>query len=587
MQRLIAAILLLGIAIMGLNCQKEVSFNGPGIVNNNPNPITATLQGNIKDENGRPAMGVTIKAGTRTTTTDARGYFRIANAALDKTASLLTAEKAGYFKSFRVFGATSGVNQVSIQLMKKTLAGSVTSASGGEVSLSNGSKIKLAANGIVKKSGGTYSGAVNVYAAYIDPTSSNISEIVPGSFLATDKNNNRAVLSSYGMMVVELESASGEKLQVAEGSVATLTTAIPASLQASAPATIPLWYVDEQTGIWKEEGTATKNGNNYVGDVKHFSFWNCDVPISAVNISLTLKNPDGSPLMFTIVRITAATTYGMAYGITDSLGQVSGAVPSNMALTLEVMTPCFTAGYSQNIGPFTSNTDLGTITTTINSNSTTVTGRLLNCSGTPVSNGRAFINFNNIGRYAYTANDGTFSSTFYTCTSAPATCEVTGIDNATQQQGLPVNVTLSNPASSAGDIVACGSSSLEYITFSIDGEVTTITAGPPQNYLVARCYDSTGVTGTNINCQEGAVGPSGCMLDFLDNRMPGTFPVQNLYIMRMGQGNYLNMIQPFNTTITAFPGTAGGFMEGGFSGQYLDGSGILHVITSTFRIRRQ
>src|SRR5262245_194970 len=142
MQRLLTVILILGIAIMGLNCQKEVSFD-PGTVNNNPNPITATVQGNIKDENGRPAMGVTIKLGSKTAITNARGYFRISNASLDKSASLVTAEKSGYFKAYRVFGATSGVNQVSIQLLPKILAGTVNTSTGGEVSLANGSKVKL------------------------------------------------------------------------------------------------------------------------------------------------------------------------------------------------------------------------------------------------------------------------------------------------------------------------------------------------------------------------------------------------------------------------------------------------------------
>jgi hypothetical protein len=90
--------------------------------------------------------------------------------------------------------------------------------------------------------------------------------------MADDKNGARVTLASFGMMAVELESASAEKLQIKSGSVATLTTPIPASAQANAPATIALWSVNEQTGIWKEEGTATKNGNVYVGDVKALFF---------------------------------------------------------------------------------------------------------------------------------------------------------------------------------------------------------------------------------------------------------------------------------------------------------------------------
>src|SRR5699024_2442392 len=136
--------------------------------------------------------------------------------------------------------------QVVIKLVKKSLGGTVDAAAGGEVSLNNGTKISLPANGVVKAStNSVYTGAVNVYAVYIDPTATDILERVPGSFMANDKDGKRVLLSSYGMMAVELESSAGEKLQIKTGGTATLTSPIPAAAQASAPATIPLWYVDE------------------------------------------------------------------------------------------------------------------------------------------------------------------------------------------------------------------------------------------------------------------------------------------------------------------------------------------------------
>jgi hypothetical protein len=60
------------------------------------------------------------------------------------------------------------------------------------------------------------------------------------------------------------------------GKTAKLRFTIPSSLRSTAPATIPLWSVDETTGLWKQEGSATKGTDYYEGDVSHFSFWNCD-----------------------------------------------------------------------------------------------------------------------------------------------------------------------------------------------------------------------------------------------------------------------------------------------------------------------
>ena len=257
--RIFRALALILTSVLFFQCQRELSFIGgsdpqPAI----PAPITATVQGNVLDENGLPADGVNIKVGTKTAVTDAKGYFRITDASLDKNASLVVAEKTGYFKAMRSFSATTGVNQVVIKLLPKSLAGTIDGTAGGSVTLNNGMKVALPANGVVNASGNAYTGSVNVYAAFIDPTSPEIDRIVPGSFMADDKNGGRVTLSSYGMMAVELESAGGEKLQVKNGSKATLTSPIPASLQSSAPANIAMWYVDESKGIWKEEGSGGK-----------------------------------------------------------------------------------------------------------------------------------------------------------------------------------------------------------------------------------------------------------------------------------------------------------------------------------------
>ena len=96
--------------------------------------------------------------GNQTATTDADGYFRIRNAALDKKAALVTAEKAGYFKAYRTFPATSGTNQVVIKLIPRDLTGTIDAAAGGDVTTTEGLKIALPANGVVSAaSGAAYS----------------------------------------------------------------------------------------------------------------------------------------------------------------------------------------------------------------------------------------------------------------------------------------------------------------------------------------------------------------------------------------------------------------------------------------------
>ncbi len=65
----------------------------------NPTPVTGTVTGKVVDNNNNGVTGATVRAGSNTTTTDDRGLFRFKNISLDKYSSLVTVEKAGFFKA--------------------------------------------------------------------------------------------------------------------------------------------------------------------------------------------------------------------------------------------------------------------------------------------------------------------------------------------------------------------------------------------------------------------------------------------------------------------------------------------------------
>lgn len=502
MKRIYYVVIILIISFISMECRKELSGENafPGKGNNQSSPISTTLQGNIVDENDQPAQGVVVSVGTKTATTNAHGYFRIVDASLDKNASLVTAEQPGYFKAYRTFSATSGVNQVVIKLIKKILAGTVDASTGGNVTLINGSKVLLAANGVVDANGVAYTGTIYVFASYIDPTLNDIGKKIPSSFMGDDKSNKRVVLSSYGMLAVDLESPTGEKLQVASNSTATLTIPIPASVSLSAPTSISMWYVDEQAGIWKEQGTAQKNGNNYVGTVKHFCYWNCDSPLPAISFSATFKTSDGLPLTNTYIVIKPANTdsvFGYAHGYTDSLGQVSGLIPANINLVLAVYNQCGNIVYSKNIGPFAANTDLGTIVIPNSLSSfTTIKGKLLSCTNTAVNSGYATIYFNNFVYSTSVNTTGDFSISILTCSGISPTCEIMGVDEGAREQGQPITVSITGPVTDAGNIVACGTSTAMYVNYKLDGIAYTVTS-PLDTAFIAYSYVDSLSSATN------------------------------------------------------------------------------------------
>lgn len=588
--RILRAFALILVSVLFYQCQKEVSFIGnpdqPNIVL--PDPVNAHLQGTVLDENGIPASGVTVKVGSQTTVTDNRGYFRVMNASLDKKSAVVTAEKAGYFKAFRTFAATSGTNQVVIKLIKRTLAGTIDATTGGSVTLSNGAKIEIPANAVMDALDSLgYSGTINVYAAYIDPTAADINQTVPGSFMANDITGSRVIMASYGMMAVELESASAKKLQIKTGSTATLTTPIPSTLLGTAPQTIATWSVNEQNGIWQEEGVATKQGNVYVGDVSHFSFWNCDISVSAVVLSLTLHDQNGNPLAYKSVRITRvnAAIWTETHGWTDSLGQVSGYVPDNEPLKLEVLDYCGSPIFTQNISSLNQNTDLGIIVVNISSLPVvTITGSLVDCNGAPVSNGYAMIMYGYQTIYAATDANGNFSTSVTSCASAPLGAEIVGfasVGGQIQSSNI-VGASITAPVTAVGTIDVCGTSQVEFFNYTLDGVTYVIGPNPGDSLWATMLVQGSGGQ-TMLNAQDAPGGVNHIYVTFYHPVFaPGNYFMQDIVVQFNSQ---VTLQTNATVTITNFANNVGDFYEGSISAQFVSSSG-LHNVAGNFRIKR-
>ncbi|MFT3911672.1 MAG: carboxypeptidase-like regulatory domain-containing protein [Ferruginibacter sp.] len=463
--RTIAFLSLLSV-ILFISCKKDINNDST----NQPvdsayhipaaTPVTGSVSGLIVNENNAPVPGAEVKCGSFTSTTDASGRFNFTHITLDKYISTITVTSTGYFKGYRSFAANATRNYVVIKLIPKALTGSINSSSGGTVSLPNGTVLSLASNSVVDKAtGAPYNGSVNAYAAYIDPTSNDISATVPGSFLGKDANNLYA-LQSTGMVAVELESSDGHSLQLAANMPATIKVPVPASLTSKAPATIDTWSLNE-AGVWEKEGTAQKSGNFYEMQATHFSFWNLDVPTNAVYLNMHVQDDQGNALTNTLVSLTVPNSsnwWTTTHGYTDSLGNVSGFIPANMELQLNVFANAFTCATplnSQTIGPFSSNPSI-TVTVALTPIQTlTVTGTANGCNGQPLPNGSAIIN---AGLYNYTIAtvvNGNYTATIPIC-NVPPSVNVTVLDNTNGAQGISGDVTVSGNSVTIPAVTACG-----------------------------------------------------------------------------------------------------------------------------------
>ena len=195
----------------------------------------------------------------------------------------LTVEKEGYFHASRRFYPSPGAaSYIRIILLSDSRIAFFNSTDGAVLPIEDKATIRFPQHGYVLENGDVYEGIIVVSAKVIAPDDPDLSFKMPGDLVGMNAEGAFGALGSMGMMAVEMNTPDGEKLNFANDVEAILEMNIPSTMADLAPASIPLWYFDEMDGVWREEGIATKTGDRYVGQVKHFSFWNYDAWFPAI-----------------------------------------------------------------------------------------------------------------------------------------------------------------------------------------------------------------------------------------------------------------------------------------------------------------
>lgn len=251
---------------------------------NDPNPqpysvipdTIMTVKGKVVDETGAPVIGATANIGSFSATSVTSGNLTLSNAPFS-TRSFIKISSTGSFDAYRGFQAyQSKTNYVNAMLLAKGTPQNFSSSS--ETTLRNASgELTISANTLADASGNAYSGSVTAYIRFINPDNANFSYLMQGGdFLGVNSLGQTGSLTSYGFFAIELYGSAGEKLNLKSGAQAGFILPIASSQTGTATANKKLWSFDVSISKWKEEGSATRVGNNYVGTVSHFSEWNCD-----------------------------------------------------------------------------------------------------------------------------------------------------------------------------------------------------------------------------------------------------------------------------------------------------------------------
>jgi hypothetical protein len=173
-----------------------------------------------------------------------------------------------------------------------------------------GISISIPANALVRKGSSTKpSGNVNVSLSTIDLFSAGS---MPGDWSVMRANGERGgFMVSFGAGSIEISDEKGT-YQLDKSASAMISIPVDTSsfmTQGEIPSSVPLFYFNEETGYWIEDGKAALNKDRtaYEAELHHFSSFNMDIE-KTTPACIQIRNTGASPLAS--YKVEAIVPYG-------------------------------------------------------------------------------------------------------------------------------------------------------------------------------------------------------------------------------------------------------------------------------------
>lgn len=557
------------------------------------NASNSDFMGRVVDLQNNPVSGALVQIGNSSTDTDMNGIFIIRNAQVYEKFAFIKVEKAGFLHGSRSVVPTAGINQVQIMLLPQTVTQTVSSGTAATVSLSNGAAVDLS-GAYSNADGSDYSGDVQVTLHLLNPTDDNMQQQMPGMLLAENLQNEARMLETLGMVAVELRGETGEKLNLSQGTTATISVPLDPETLAGAPNEIPLWYFDEDNGYWIEEGSATLQGTKYVGTVSHFSFWNCDIPAEYIILCLNVTDENNNSLSNIRINIESELN-GSRDGVTNENGEVCGIVPASQILDLKyffynLCNDQEIPNSSESIGPFYEDTTLDIVLDNpeIIEYSETITGVFNTCDGSAVVNGYVEGSLEGGASFYTIVTDGIFDITILSCYE-DSTLSITGYDYDSLETTGVISYALTSPETNLGVLSACDSVD-EFIQYSIDDEPIEYVLSNIETFVQGN-YLEIQYTGENSNDWENCFWIRGNLESGYPN-FEGAYSYgysnndSSFYFVEACPVYPTETNNEITFNLSSFGNSVGDYIDINFSGSYEDYQGVSHTISGVIHVKR-
>ncbi|MCF6337610.1 MAG: hypothetical protein L3J84_06620 [Gammaproteobacteria bacterium] len=333
--KLFCGLPLVQIILPGLFIVVVSGCGGGGSNNDNGGNVTpqsqVTVAGVVSGSGG--LIDVTVSSGGKSATTDANGFYELANIPVPSSGSVvLTYEKEGYATFQRSLPVADGETYaVAASLLQYHHSESMDAAQSNNLIVADPDNVTGHSLAEISFPAGSMasSGNVTVEVAVGDPTTEAGRPTFPGDYMAASTLGGEVdtPLESVVFTEITVTDANGTELtQLNEP--ATVTVRLPDALQSqySVGDTIPWWSYDENTATWVREDakpvTAVRddaevidlNGMLYAqAEVTHFSWWNVDLPMDEhACLCVTVQDENDAPVVGSLLIAEGVSYNGMS-----------------------------------------------------------------------------------------------------------------------------------------------------------------------------------------------------------------------------------------------------------------------------------
>ena len=375
--------------------------------------------GVILSDKDLPVENATVVLEGEMTNTDSNGIFILDDVVISYSGSQLKIIKEGFFTSALRVHPEADNRSLNVRLTAKGQDYNFLSTNPQDLTTPGDVRLVVPPNSFVDANDQDYHGLITANFGWIEPLNKDVVSRIPGGTLGNTSNGESVLLEHYGTVLTSFLSDAGQELKIKTDASFDIYFPIASNLRNSAPSEIPLWFFDEMTGSWTENGTASKEGNYYKATVTESGYWSVQLAFEYATLRGTVKDKDGRGIEHARIALSREGGEVRRRYWTDKDGHFAILYPIREPLQLEIEDECEQVLYTNTVGPFLSRTELSTIEIDPGINYWRITGVVTKCSNPSrgVDKGYSLIRTDDYRWLTPLDDNGAFHTGLFICSS--------------------------------------------------------------------------------------------------------------------------------------------------------------------------